>query len=46
MTQNKRTNIYLPVELIERLKAVAQGRKVSEMIREAIIQWLKNEEKS
>jgi predicted DNA-binding protein len=46
MTQKKRTNIYLPVELIERLKAVAQGRKVSEMIREAIIQWLKNEEKS
>ena len=46
MTESKRIGIYLPVELIERMKAVAQGRKVSEMIREAIIQWLKVQEKS
>ncbi|MFZ4654628.1 MAG: CopG family transcriptional regulator [Methylococcaceae bacterium] len=46
MTESKRTNIYLPVELIERMKAVAQGRKVSEMVREAIIQWLKIQENS
>lgn len=45
MIQNKRTNIYLPAELIERMKAVAQGRKISEMVREAIIQWLKTQER-
>ena len=46
MTESKRIGIYLPVELIERMKAVAQGRKISEMVREAIIQWLKVQEKS
>jgi metal-responsive CopG/Arc/MetJ family transcriptional regulator len=42
----KRTNIYIPEELIDRMKAVSQGRKISEMIREAIIMWLKTQEQS
>jgi metal-responsive CopG/Arc/MetJ family transcriptional regulator len=41
----KRTNIYIPDELLERMKAVAQGRKIAEMVREAIILWLAIEEK-
>ena len=41
----KRTNIFLPEELIERMKAVAQGRKMAEIIREAIILWLSVNEK-
>ena len=41
----KRTNIYIPEELITRMKAVAQGRKIAEMVREAIILWLAKQER-
>ncbi len=41
----KRTNLYIPDELLERMRAVAQGRKIAEMVREAIILWLKTQEK-
>ncbi len=42
----KRTNIYIPEELLVRMKAVAQGRKIAEMVREAIIFWLSKQEKN
>ncbi len=41
----KRTNIYIPGELLERMRAVAQGRTIAAMVREAIILWLKTQEK-
>jgi hypothetical protein len=42
----KRTNIYIPEELLARMKAVAQGRKIAEMVREAIILWLAKQEQN
>lgn len=45
MSNLKRTNIYIPAELLERMKVAAQGRKIAEMVREAIILWLKSQEK-
>lgn len=41
----KRANFYLPMELIEQLKSakLATGVPVSEIVRRAIIDWLKKE---
>lgn len=43
--QSTRTNIYIPDELLERMRAVAQGRTIAAMVREALILWLKTQEK-
>ena len=40
----KRTNIYIPDELIVRLKAIAQGRTVAALVREAVIFYLAHHE--
>ncbi len=45
MSNLKRTNIYLPAELLGRMRAIAQGRSVAAMVREAIILWLSGQEK-
>ncbi|QBQ55245.1 CopG family transcriptional regulator [Nitrosococcus wardiae] len=42
----KRTNIYIPEELIKRLKAISQGRTLAAMVREAIIFYLEHHEKT
>ena len=43
----RRTNIYLPEEQIRRLKKLGQRKdvSVSELVRRAIEEYLKNEEK-
>lgn len=42
--KNRRTNIYLPEELIARLNAIAQGRTLAAMVREAVIFYLAHHE--
>ena len=43
----KRTNIYLPEEQLRRLRKMAEKKdvSVSELVRRAIEEYLKNEEK-
>jgi hypothetical protein len=38
-------NFILPAELLARMAAVAQGRTHSAMVREALIQWVQQEER-
>ena len=45
MSTLKRTNIYIPDELLSRMRLVAQGRTIAAMVREALILWLKTQEK-
>ena len=42
---NTMMHIRMPAELRERLLAVAQGRNMTSMIKEALIQWLAQEER-
>ena len=42
----KRTAIFLTDEQIERLKRLARGRTISELIREAIDEYLDRKEQS
>lgn len=44
MSRYFRTNFNMPSELHARLTAVAEGRSLAAMVREAIIQWLREEE--
>ncbi len=43
-TKSRRTNIYLPEELMARLKAIAQGRTLAAMVRETVIFYLAHHE--
>lgn len=40
----KRSSIYIPEELVERLKVIAQGRTLAAMVREAVIFYLAHHE--
>ena len=42
----KRTAIFLTLEQVERLKRLARGRTISELIREAIDEYLDRKELS
>lgn len=42
----KRTAIFLTTEQMERLKRLARGRTISELIREAIDEYLDRKERS
>ena len=42
----KRTAVFLTLEQVERLKRLARGRTISELIREAIDEYLDRKERS